>query len=596
MGSEHRSTDTELEQAAANGDREAFGELYTRHFDRVYDFVLRTVRDPDEAADIAQDTFVRAMKALKPGEKRAAFSTWLFTIARNLTLDRIEKKRHDARPDEGEPALYEQIDATQLANPEGAAEAGEMAGLVWEAAKALDSKQYSLLDLHLRQGLDSAEIAEVMAVSKGAAYTMMSRLKDAFESSVATLMLMRHGRDECGELLTLLERQPIAGVSPEARKLVERHAGECAVCKERRKRLLSPSALFGSFAVVPVPFGLKDRIADAWRSNWAQAGTQPLTPATKGPLSTTVSKFGALSSTWKAVIIGALLAGSGGLGGWLATSSGGDERLTSHAFPTVSAPAVSRTPIASTTPSATATQAPVALASPAAEVIEGDCLDVQFRLLGEVPVPQGAVLSQFFTNRALFQEDKRSGWTVRSLIYRTSSPYQSVVDFYESAGFQLQWPSVGHDTWVRGDKLVSVWFEKPQDDVTSISIVRNDLDHGIEVREKSAFNDIPLPSNATCTGAEVTGPPGVIGRTAIEKYYDVGADPFSVMDFYSANMSGWTALLDGWGDTTTGQQWSAQWEKGDAFSDPPTHVWVVMHVESINGETGSKLAITRFDP
>ena len=58
--------DAELEGLAAGGDREAFAELYSRHFDRVYDFSLRLLRDADEAADVAQETFLKAMAALSP--------------------------------------------------------------------------------------------------------------------------------------------------------------------------------------------------------------------------------------------------------------------------------------------------------------------------------------------------------------------------------------------------------------------------------------------------------------------------------------------------------------------------------------------------
>ena len=65
-------SDAELERLAAQGDREAFAELYSRHSQRVYDFLLRLVRDPDEAADLMQETFLRAMRALSTEEKEAA--------------------------------------------------------------------------------------------------------------------------------------------------------------------------------------------------------------------------------------------------------------------------------------------------------------------------------------------------------------------------------------------------------------------------------------------------------------------------------------------------------------------------------------------
>lgn len=173
-------TDSELERLAAAGNRDAFGELYERYSGRVYDFLLRMVRDEEEAADLMQETFIRAMKALATEKAGgASFSTWLFTIARNLAITRIERRKRtvplvqDEEEQEVEGAnVYQVIDDDRFANPEEATGAKETAGLVWQAAAALDPKQYSLLDLHVRQGLDSAEIASVLGVSKGNAYTI----------------------------------------------------------------------------------------------------------------------------------------------------------------------------------------------------------------------------------------------------------------------------------------------------------------------------------------------------------------------------------------------------------------------------------------
>jgi RNA polymerase sigma-70 factor (ECF subfamily) len=116
-------TDGQLEAMAASGDRDAFGALYERHADRVYDFLLRMLQDPEEAADLMQETFVRAIKSLSTERAgRAAFSTWLLTIARNLALTRIERRKRTvsmAREEEDEdaPAFYDFADTSRLASP-----------------------------------------------------------------------------------------------------------------------------------------------------------------------------------------------------------------------------------------------------------------------------------------------------------------------------------------------------------------------------------------------------------------------------------------------------------------------------------------------
>jgi RNA polymerase sigma factor (sigma-70 family) len=360
---EAAGTDAELERLAAQGDREAFAELYSRHSGRVYDFLLRMVGDPDEASDLMQETFLRAMRALSAEEKGAAFSTWVLTIARNLALKRLERRSRTVTlaPREGdeEAPVFDQVDPDRLTDPQAAAEAQELAGLVWEAASGLDAKQYSLLDLHVRQGLESAEIAEVLGVSKGNAYTMVSRLRDTFESAVASLFMLRVGRRDCPELNRLLQEQSVTALSPAVRRLIEGHVAECEACQERRRKLVSPANILGSFAAVPLPLLLKQRVAEALVASWAQAGTQAAATGLKGLLSQPAAKLSSLSTAWKAAIISGavVVATGGGLSTWVAVTGslpgpGGGE-----------SPVV--VPAAVVTPGPTATQIPAATGVPA---------------------------------------------------------------------------------------------------------------------------------------------------------------------------------------------------------------------------------------
>jgi RNA polymerase sigma factor (sigma-70 family) len=249
---------------ASKGDRDAMAELYNRHFDGVYDFVRRMMRDADEAADVVQDVFLKAMTAMGSLKKGERFRSWLFSIAHNTALNRLEKQKRITRPlageEEEEARIFQQVDTDRLADPQAALVDQETASLVWEAAAGLDRRQYALLDLHVRQGLDSAEIAQVMGVSKGNAYTMVSRLKSAVEESITAYVMVRRGRKECPVLNDILAEQEIAGMTPELRRLVNRHVSECPTCQRTKKRIVSPVAILGAFAAVPPPFGLKESI------------------------------------------------------------------------------------------------------------------------------------------------------------------------------------------------------------------------------------------------------------------------------------------------------------------------------------------------
>lgn len=344
-------SDAELEHLAAEGDREAFADLYSRHSNRVYDFLLRLVRDPEEAADLMQETFLRAMRAFSTQKQKAAFSTWVLTIARNLALKRLRRRKRTVglgeRQGEDESPAYRQVDADRLADPQAAAEAREMAGLVWEAAAALEAKQYSLLDLHVRQGLESAEIAQVLGVSKGNAYTMMSRLRDAFEGAVASLFMLRLGRRQCPELNRLLEQRSMTALSPAVRKLIERHTTQCDVCQEQRRRVVSPANILGAFAPVALPLAVKQRVAEAAMASWTETAGGAAAAGLKSLLAHPTANLASVPTAWKAALIGGFLivAGGGGLGGWIGVAGGLPGSGGSEAPAVGLPPVVERSPV-----------------------------------------------------------------------------------------------------------------------------------------------------------------------------------------------------------------------------------------------------------
>jgi RNA polymerase sigma factor (sigma-70 family) len=272
------SSDGELVARSLRGESEAFGDLYNRYFPAVYDFLHRTMRNSEEAADVTQETFLRAMESLGSLANPAAFKSWLFSIAHHQALNRLERQKRFVMPpaSDGDDAeidpLLCQVDTDRLANPEQAAEMQETARLVWEAAASLDKRTYAVLDLHARQGLESAEIAEVLGVSKGNAYTMLNRMKRSLEEAIGVYLLMRRGSKKCDVLQGIVAPFAIPPVTMEMRKTVERHVRKCDVCTETRRTLMAPLAVFGAFAAVPAPAGLRERIWGDLSLQWAQMG------------------------------------------------------------------------------------------------------------------------------------------------------------------------------------------------------------------------------------------------------------------------------------------------------------------------------------
>lgn len=276
-GRPEEHADAQLVELAKEGDQAAFAELYQRYVGPVHDFLVRMMRNRAEAEDVTQDTFIRAMQALGNLHHGASFRAWIFTIARNTALNRLERTRR-LRPlalepdEEGEERELDIVDASRFADPHEAAGSAEIAALVWEAAAGLSPKEYSLLDLHLRQGLDSGEIAEVLGVTKNNAYVMLNRLRHAVEASIGAYVMMHAGRAACPDLDAELARIDARVLSPATRKAIDKHIAGCAICSRTKQEMVSPLALLGSLAPAPLTPEAQQRILGEVLAQWP-AGT-----------------------------------------------------------------------------------------------------------------------------------------------------------------------------------------------------------------------------------------------------------------------------------------------------------------------------------
>ncbi len=161
-----QASDQELMLAVKAGDRDAFEALYRRYRDRLHAFLVRYTGDPATAQDLFQETFLRVFRDRTRYEPRATFSTWLFTIARNLSLDSLKRVG---------PALSSsRLEAVERVIPDpspGALEALQRqetdAALRW-ALTSLPEEERAILLLSRFEGLRYAQIAEILGTSEGA--------------------------------------------------------------------------------------------------------------------------------------------------------------------------------------------------------------------------------------------------------------------------------------------------------------------------------------------------------------------------------------------------------------------------------------------
>jgi RNA polymerase sigma-70 factor (ECF subfamily) len=157
-------------------DPEAFGKIVDAYQNRLFGFVRRMVPDPEEAADVVQDTFIRAFQAIGRFDGRSSLRTWLFRIAYNLCVDR--SRRSDRMPAElriegafDEEETFEVPDSRW--DPEGLVLNDELVHLLEQAVGSMSEKLRSVLLLHDKEDLSYDEIADVLQLPVG---TVKSRL------------------------------------------------------------------------------------------------------------------------------------------------------------------------------------------------------------------------------------------------------------------------------------------------------------------------------------------------------------------------------------------------------------------------------------
>jgi RNA polymerase sigma-70 factor (ECF subfamily) len=182
-------TDEQLMQAYREGNPRAFELLLARHERKVWNFLRRSVGDPTLAEDLLQEVFLRVIKARADSvdwKGESKFTTWVYTIARNLCVDHARRAVHrnarslDAptRPDdEAGETLHDRM-ADGARDAEGLASDGQVRARVEEAVAALPADQREVFLLREVMDMPFAEIAAVVGAPEP---TVKSRMRYALE-------------------------------------------------------------------------------------------------------------------------------------------------------------------------------------------------------------------------------------------------------------------------------------------------------------------------------------------------------------------------------------------------------------------------------
>lgn len=186
-GTARDTTDEVLLERYVKGDVRAFEVLLARHRGAVYAFLMRSVRDPAVAEDLFQETFLRVVQRSDQFTGQSRFTTWLYTIARNLTVDHARRMRHrrhaslDA-PVHGGDSGDSRVLGDGVAGPDRGADRAAIEAQAKEtlriALDALPDEQREVFHLRQVDGLAFADIASILGIPEN---TAKSRMRYALE-------------------------------------------------------------------------------------------------------------------------------------------------------------------------------------------------------------------------------------------------------------------------------------------------------------------------------------------------------------------------------------------------------------------------------
>ena len=158
-------TDAQLVARAQAGDLSAFEDLVTKYQREIYGLACRMVSDPEEAKDLAQQTFLQAFIHLRSFRQEAQFRTWIFRIAINQCYNFLKSRKKYGDPVDFDEVVLVGEDDT----PEEELISKDERRRVHAALKKLPPKQQAVLTLKVDQGLSYQEISEVLGGTPGAA-------------------------------------------------------------------------------------------------------------------------------------------------------------------------------------------------------------------------------------------------------------------------------------------------------------------------------------------------------------------------------------------------------------------------------------------
>lgn len=172
----------QLAEKTQNGCRESFEVLVTRHGPRIFNFLWQLTRNPHDAEDLTQETFLKAFRNIHRYNPSCSFTTWLFVIAKRTGVSHFRSARPtEELPEEG---------GTDVANPSTVLQEKEEKSSLWQLARRLKPNQHEVLWLRYGEGFSIAETARIMNTNQIRVKVLLHRARKGLAG-----LLESHGRN-----------------------------------------------------------------------------------------------------------------------------------------------------------------------------------------------------------------------------------------------------------------------------------------------------------------------------------------------------------------------------------------------------------------
>ena len=189
------ATDQQVVLDARQGREVAYRELIRRYERPIFSLIYRMVRDRELAEDLSQETFVKALNAIDSYRPEYKFSSWIFKIANNATIDHLRRRELNTLSIEGSPHAQtpDAMEATALQiggrdpGPLAYVESQELGGMIEEAISHLRPEYRSCILLRHVEGRPYEEIAEMMDLPLGTVKTYIHRARNELRTALSHL-------------------------------------------------------------------------------------------------------------------------------------------------------------------------------------------------------------------------------------------------------------------------------------------------------------------------------------------------------------------------------------------------------------------------